>query len=141
MINEKDIQKRLAELLTADGFRVVSGETEEGFERAAAFISVYPARIALEGPGMENVTDEVEISYHPAVRTVEHLSDTAQKLRDLLMYKPLEVGDRKLTIQEIEFEIEGLVLSARFELDYYQETPNVYEEYDAMEELVLGGDI
>lgn len=141
MINEKDIKTRLAELLTEDGFRAVSEETEEGFERPAAFISVYPALIALEGPGMENVTDEIEIAYHPTVRTVEHLSETAQKLRDLLMYKPLAVGDRKLTIQEIEFEIEDLVLFTRFELSYYQETPNVYEEYDEMEELVLGGDI
>ena len=33
MINEKEIQTRVAELLTENGFNVVASETEEGFKK------------------------------------------------------------------------------------------------------------
>lgn len=141
MINEKEIQTCVAELLTENGFNVVASEEEEGFQKPAAFVNVYPATVALEGAAMEHVTDTVEIKYIPSVETVEECADIAQKMRSIFMYKPFDIKDRHLTIQEIEFDIDKYILYTMFDLDYYQETPNVYEEYDEMEELVLGGDI
>lgn len=141
MINEKEIQTRVAELLTENGFNVVSSETEEGFKKPAVFVNVYPATVTLEGAAMEHVTDTVEIKYIPAIETVEDCSETAQKIRNIFMYKPFDIKERHLTIQSIEFDIEKYILYTMFDLDYYQETPNVYEEYDEMKELVLGGDI
>ena len=141
MINEKDIQTRVAELLTENGFNVVASEKEEGFQKPAVFVNVYPATVTLEGAAMEHVTDTVEIKYIPSVETVEECADIAQKMRGIFMYKPFDIKDRHLTIQEIEFDIDKYILYTMFNLDYYQETPNVYEEYDEMEELVLGGDI
>lgn len=141
MINEKEIQTRVAELLTENGFNVVASEKEEGFQKPAVFVNVYPATVTLEGAAMEHVTDTVEIKYIPSVETVEECADIAQKMRGIFMYKPFDIKDRHLTIQEIEFDIDKYILYTMFNLDYYQETPNVYEEYDEMEELVLGGDI
>ena len=141
MINEKEIQTRVAELLTENGFNVVASEKEEGFQKPAVFVNVYPATVTLEGAAMEHVTDTVEIKYIPSVETVEECADIAQRMRSIFMYKPFDIKDRHLTIQEIEFDIDKYILYTMFNLDYYQETPNVYEEYDEMEELVLGGDI
>ena len=141
MINEKEIQTRVAELLTENGFNVVASEKEEGFQKPAVFVNVYPATVTLEGAAMEHVTDTVEIKYIPSVETVEECADIAQKMRSIFMYKPFDIKDRHLTIQEIEFDIDKYILYTMFDLDYYQETPNVYDDYDEMEELVLGGDI
>lgn len=141
MINEKEIQTRVAELLTENGFNVVASEKEEGFQKPAVFVNVYPATVTLEGAAMEHVTDTVEIKYIPSVETVEECADVAQKMRSIFMYKPFDIKDRHLTIQEIEFDIDKYILYTMFDLDYYQETPNVYDDYDEMEELVLGGDI
>lgn len=141
MINEKEIQMRVAELLTENGFNVVASEVDEGFSKPAVFVNVYPATVTLSGTAMEHVTDTVEIKYIPAVDTVEECAETAQRLRDIFMYKPFDIKDRHLTIQEIAFDIEKYILYCLFDLDYYQETPNVYEECDKMNELVLGGDI
>lgn len=141
MINEKEIQTRVAKLLTENGFNVVASEKEEGFQKPTVFVNVYPATVTLEGAAMEHVTDTVEIKYIPSVETVEECADIAQKMRGIFMYKPFDIKDRHLTIQSIEFDIEKYILYTMFDLDYYQETPNVYEEYDEMKELVLGGDI
>ena len=141
MINEKEIQTRVAELLTENGFNVVASETEEGFKKPAVFVNVYPAVVTLEGTAMEHVTDTVEIKYIPVVETVEECTETAQKMRNIFMYKPFDIKERRLTIQSIEFDIEKYILYTIFDLDYYQETPSVYEEYDGMENLVLGGSV
>lgn len=141
MINEKQIQKRIAELLTDNGFNVVASETVEGFRKPAVFVNVYPANVTLEFTAMEHVVDTVKLKYIPAVETTEECADTAQKLRYIFMYKPFEVSDRKLTIQEIEFDIEKYILYAYFDLDYYQETTDNSEEYEEMTDLKIGGNI
>ena len=141
MINEKEIQTRVAKLLTENGFNVVASEKEEGFQKPTVFVNVYPATVTLEGAAMEHVTDTVEIKYIPSVETVEECADIAQKMRGIFMYKPFDIKDRHLTIQSIEFDIEKYILYTMFDLDYYQETPSVYEEYEEMGNLVLGGDI
>ena len=43
MITEKDIKTRIAEILTDNGFNVVASEIEEGFDKPAVFVSVFPA--------------------------------------------------------------------------------------------------
>lgn len=141
MINEKEIQTRVAKLLTENGFNVVASEKEEGFQKPTVFVNVYPATVTLEGAAMEHVTDTVEIKYIPSVETVEECADIAQKMRGIFMYKPFDIKDRHLTIQEIEFDIEKYILYTMFDLDYYQETPSIYEECDGMENLVLGGSV
>ena len=110
MINETEIQTRIAEMLTENGFNVVASEQEEGFQKPAVFVNVYPATVTLEGAAMEHVTDTVEIKYIPSVETVEECAEIAQEMRGIFMYKPFDIKDRHLTIQEIEFDIDKYIL-------------------------------
>ena len=65
MITEKDIQTRISEILTDAGFNVVASEVEEGFNKPAVFVSVFPADAKLLscGGASEEVTDSIEIKY------------------------------------------------------------------------------
>lgn len=140
MITEKDIETRLAEILTDAGFNVVANEVNEGYDKPAVFVTVYPSTVTAECCDMEDVVDSIEIKYIPAVETVEECADTAVTLKRLFMHKPFDVSDRRLTIESMEFEIEEHILYVYFDLEYRQ----LYEsddEYDTMEILEMGGDI
>lgn len=138
MINEKEIQTRIAEILKKNGFNVVASEVDEGFSKPAVFINVYPASVTLLNIDMEQVTDTIEIKYIPQTETTEHCADIAQKLRNIFMYKSFDIKDRHLTIQSIEFDIEKYILYTYFNIEYMQETPN-NEEYEQIQNLQIGG--
>lgn len=140
MITEKDIETRLAEILTDAGFNVVANEVDEGYDKPAVFVSVYPSTVTAECSGMEYVTDSIEIKYIPAVETVEQCADTALVIRELFMHKPFDVSDRRLTIQTMEFEIEKYILYVYFDLEYRQ-LHESDEEYDEMATLQIKGGI
>ena len=141
MLNEEIIQARVAEILSEKGFNVVASETKEGFKKPAVFINVYPATVRREGPCMEHVADTVEIKYIPKLETVEHCAAAAQEIRNTFMYIPFEVQERKLTIQEMEFDVEDKALYVYFNLDYYQEIPTEDDDYEEIESLEIGGNI
>lgn len=136
MITEIDIHTRIAELLTQNEFNVIASEVEEGFSRPAVFINVYPARIELVNSSIEDITDTAEIKFLPGTETTQECVQATQKFRHIFMYKPFEVGDRKLTIQSIEFDIENKILYTYFDLQYSQATPEL-EEYEKAEKLVF----
>lgn len=138
MINEKEIQTRIAEILKKNGFNVVASEVDEGFSKPAVFINVYPSSVTLLNIDMEQVTDTIEIKYIPRTETTEHCADIAQRLRNIFMYRPFDIKDRHLTIQSIEFDIEKYILYTYFNLEYMQETPN-NEEYEQIQNLQIGG--
>ena len=56
------------------------------------------------------------------------------------MYKTLCVKDRKLTVQEIEFDIENNILYCSFEVTYMQGTPVEIDADDTIETLEMGGE-
>lgn len=136
-IDEKDVQKRVAEICKDAGFNVYAGEVAEGFKKPAVFVSVYPASITLEGADMETVTDTVTITYMSSVETVEDCADAARQIKNAFMYKPFDVKDRRLTIQAIEFEIEDYVLYAFFDVEYYQPTPEPDEIPETIQTIDL----
>lgn len=140
MITEKDIQTRVAEILTHNGFNVVAAEIEEGFNKPAVFVSVFPssAKLLACGGATEEVTDSVEIKYISAVETEEDCVDTANRIKRLFLYKPFDIANRHLTIQEIEFEVEKTVLYVYFDLSFIQAV-DIDEQYDEMENLQMGG--
>lgn len=142
MISEKDIKTRISEILTDNGFNVVASEVDEGFNKPAVFVSVFPANAKLLscGGATEEVTDSVEIKYISAVETVEDCVDTAGKIKQLFLYKPFDIADRHLTIQEIEFEIEKQTLYAYFDISFIQ-LIDTNDDYDEMTDLVLEGGI
>lgn len=142
MIKEKDIQKRIAEILTENNFHVVASEITEGFSKPAVFVSVFPAKASLLscGGASEEVTDSVEIKYISGIETVEDCINAANSIKKLFLYRPFDIQDRHLTIQEIEFDIEKTVLYVYFDIEFIQPVDSI-EEYDEMSELILRGGI
>ena len=142
MITEKDIQTRIAEVLTEAGFNVVAPEVDEGFQKPAVFVSVFPASAELmtHGISMEQVTDSVELKYISAMETVEDCVEVTRKLKKLFLYEPLGIQDRRITVQRMEFEVDGAVLYAYFDLSFMQQIDSD-EEYEPMEILNLEGGI
>lgn len=138
MITEKDIQTRVGEMLTYNGFNVVANEVNEGFDKPAVFVSVYPASVKLLacGGATEEVTDTIEIQYISDVETVEDCINTANKIKQLFLYSPFDIQDRHITIDEIEFEIEKTVLYVYFEISLIQAVDKM-EEFEEMNELQI----
>lgn len=142
MITEKDIQTRLAEILSDAGFNVVASEVKEGFSKPAVFISVLPSSATLQtcGGATEEVTYSVEIKYISALETDEDCIDVSRKFKELFLYKPFDIADRHITIQTIEFDIENSVLYVYFDIEFTQAVDRGIE-YDDMSELILTGGI
>ena len=142
MITEKDIQSRLAEILSDAGFNVVASEVKEGFSKPAVFISVLPSSATLQtcGGATEEVTDSVEIKYISALETDEDCIDAAWWFKELFLYQPFDIADRNITIQTIEFDIENSVLYVYFDIEFTQAIDRGIE-YDDMSELILTGGI
>lgn len=140
MITEKDIQTRVGEILTDNGFNVVANEVDEGFDKPAVFVTVYPAGAKLQacGGATEELTDTVEIQYISAVETVEDCIDTANKIKRLFLYSPFDIQNRRITIQEIEFDIEKQVLYAYFDISFIQPV-DTDTEYEEMGNIQIGG--
>ena len=137
-ISEKDIQTQICTILTQNGFSVIASEAQEGFTKPACFVNVYPSSVSLLNGYMEQMSDTVEIKYIPLVETVEHCAEIAQRMKNIFLYKPFDVKNRHLTIQEMEFDIENQILYTYFNLEYMQETPDT-EEYEEISELQIGG--
>lgn len=142
MITEKDIQSRLAEILSDAGFNVVASEVKEGFSKPAVFISVLPSSATLQtcGGATEEVTDSVEIKYISALETDEDCIDASWRFKELFLYQPFDIADRHITIQTIEFDIENSVLYVYFDIEFTQAVDRGVE-YDDMSELILTGGI
>lgn len=140
MINEKIVKTRIVEILMENDFHVIAQEVKEGFDKPAAFVNVFPASVSLLTFDLEQVTDQVEIKYIGETETVEECVDVAEKLRRIFLYHPFAVKDRKLTVQEIEFDIEENVLYCSFEVTYLQGTPVEIDADDIIKTLELGGD-
>lgn len=142
MITEKDIQTRLAEILSDAGFNVVASEVKEGFSKPAVFISVVPSSATLQacGGATEEVTDSVEIKYISALETDEDCIDAAWRFKKLFLYQPFDIADRHITIQTMEFDIENSVLYVYFDIEFTQAVDRGIE-YDDMSELILTGGI
>ena len=142
MITGKDIQTRLAEILSDAGFNVVASEVKEGFSKPAVFISVLPSSATLQtcGGATEEVTDSVEIKYISDLETDEDCIDAAWRFKKLFLYQPFDIADRHITIQTIEFDIENSVLYVYFDIEFTQAVDRGVE-YDDMSELILTGGI
>lgn len=141
MITENEIKKTLVQKLKSAGFNIPATETKDGFPRPAAFVNVYPSAVTLVSADVEDVSDTIEIKYFPLTETTEECSETAQRIRELLLYEPFRVCDRHITIQSIEFDIENCVLQVYFDMEYTQMTPHKDKEYENMEELIIKGGI
>ena len=140
MINEKMVKTRIAEILMENDYPVIAQDVKEGFDKPAVFVSVYPSSVSLLTVDLEQVTDQVEIKYISRTETVEECVNAAEELRRIFLYRPFTVKDRKLTVQEIEFDIENNILYCSFEVTYMQGTPVEIDADDTIVTLEMGGE-
>lgn len=140
MVDEKMIQAAVAEKLKKIGISVTASEIKEGFNKPTAFISVIPTASERLNYCRERMETTVTIKYIPAVETVEECAETAGKIRKGFFYETLDVGERRLTIENMEFDCEDNALYVYFDLNFIQEIPDT-EEYEPMNNLEMGGDI
>ena len=85
------------------------------------------------------MTDVVSMFYYPKAETRVQCMFGANRIRNLFMYRTLDVQNRKFTIEELTNEIdENNVLSTEFELTYEQPIPDD-EDYEDAEILYIGG--
>lgn len=137
-ITEKDIKTKLVKDLKAIGIPVYASEIKEGIDRPAVFVNVFPVGVTLVNSDIEDVDDSVQIKYIPKTETLEECADIAIKIRNALMYKTLDVKDRKITIQNMDSKVEDDVLYIEFDINYSQSTPQT-EEFEKVKDLELGG--
>lgn len=142
IINEFDIKKAISDGLKENGYNVVASEITEGFQKPAVFVSVLPSSVSLLNSSLEEVTMSIEITYIPKEETYEHCILTAKALKNLLFYNTLDVGARRITISDIDFDIEkNYILKLSSDIVFDQATSFPEEDYDEMEELELGGNV
>lgn len=142
IINEFDIKKAISDRLKKNGYNVVASEITEGFQKPAVFVSVLPSNVSLLNSSLEEVTMSIEIAYIPKEETYEHCILTAKALKNLLFYNTLDVGARRITISDIDFDIEkNYILKLSSYIVFDQATSFPEEDYDEMEELELGGNV
>ena len=132
-INENDIRKSVVKLLTDAGFNVVAPEVKEGFKKPAAFVDTWPHEFERLCAGMVQETSAVHIAYYPKQETEAECAAALIKMKRLFL-KPLEVADRKLTIESWTADITGCVAECEFSISYMQQAEDE-ENYEEMKDL------
>ena len=89
----KEIKTAVNNILIKHGQRVVSNETDEGYDKPAFFVRVIPISHERISPVYEDVELEVELHYEPAIQTDEECMRMADNI-DIWFAEPFAVGDR-----------------------------------------------
>lgn len=89
----KEIKTAVNNVLIKHGQRVVSNETDEGYDKPAFFVRVIPISHERISPVYEDVELEVELHYEPAIQTDEECMRMADNI-DIWFAEPFAVGDR-----------------------------------------------
>lgn len=139
MIDEMDIQASIAEGLKKINIAVNANEVEEGFKKPAAFITVAPVTAERLNYYEEQLEMTASIKYIPSVETAEECANTAQKIRKAFFYEPLTVKDRKLTIENMEFDVDDNILWVYFDFTFIQRTPMTEDADDMFANLEMEG--
>jgi len=140
MIKLKDIIESVTSIIVANNGVVLSDEVDEGFDRPAYFVNLFPVSIAKDGLWEENVTATVTIDYVPKIETIEECVRVSDILCDVFSGK-LAVCDRKLDIGDVAIISESNILTFSFELDFWRETNNNLPEFENMENLKIREDV
>ena len=135
MIELKDIQPAIADVLKKNSYTVTASEVEQGFQKPTFFVDVLPVSVQIQNKYSELVTVSVELSYHPLVETREHLVEVSDSIKNMFLYTPILVCDRFLSADEILFDTDRSALVTYFELTFMQETNITEKEYPKMKNL------
>lgn len=122
MIGYKDIKKSINSIIKSNfAAKVNSKDVKEGFERPSFFVDFNDVSITSYELQTHH-TMTVVVYYFPSDRTSYsiELLDIQEKLYKAFDLK-LEVKDRQLDIDAIEFNVIDGVLEMTFELSFYNE--------------------
>jgi len=81
MINLKNIQTAVADILKQNGYTVTASEVEQGFSKPTFFVDVLPVSMQVQNRYTELVTVSVELTYHPLIETRERLVEVSESIK------------------------------------------------------------
>lgn len=125
MITVAEISAAIAQRLKENGYHVVPMDAEDGFQKPACCVEVFPTSSVLHNFYVEEDTFSVTVLYIPKDETQLELVKTAENLKNAFLYLPIEIAERSIDTEEISFSRDGDILIAEME---YIITQNPHEE-------------
>ena len=144
----KEIKTAVNNVLIKHGQRVVSNETDEGYDKPAFFVRVIPISHERISPVYEDVELEVELHYEPAIQTDEECMRMADDI-DTWFAEPFAVGDRMIKPPEdiqhttdddiVLFSSFSIVVTRIFNENGYDGQETLLEEMELNLNISQGG--
>lgn len=144
----KEIKTAVNNVLIKHGQRVVSNETDEGYDKPAFFVRVIPISHERISPVYEDVELEVELHYEPAIQTDEECMRMADNI-DTWFAEPFAVGDRMIKPPEdiqhttdddiVLFSSFSIVVTRIFNENGYDGQETLLEEMELNLNISQGG--
>lgn len=144
----KEIKTAVNNVLIKHGQRVVSNETDEGYDKPAFFVRVIPISHERISPVYEDVELEVELHYEPAIQTDEECMRMADNI-DIWFAEPFAVGDRMIKPPEdiqhttdddiVLFSSFSIVVTRIFNENGYDGQETLLEEMELNLNISQGG--
>lgn len=144
----KEIKTAVNNVLIKHGQRVVSNETDEGYDKPAFFVRVIPISHERISPVYEDVELEVELHYEPAIQTDEECMRMADNI-DIWFAEPFAVGDRMIKPPEdiqhttdddiVLFSTFSIVVTRIFNENGYDGQETLLEEMELNLNISQGG--
>ena len=144
----KDIKTSINNVLISHGQRVVSNETDEGYDKPAFFVRVIPISHERISAVYENVELEIELHYEPTIQTDEECMRMADNI-DAWFSVPFSVGDRMIKPPEdiqhttdddiVLFSSFSIIITRIFGEDNYDGNEPLQEEMELNLNISQGG--
>lgn len=135
MITFKDIKDAIT-LKLSEEFRqieIYDEKIQQGFKPPAFFVQLIPINTTRAGRVVKNPTLTVDVHYFPKEECNDELYDMAESLEKSFKFS-IQVKDRVLHIQKIEYEIVDFVLHFQVDLDYLV---SIREDVESAENIEL----
>ena len=110
MIETGDIERAVADLLKSIGFSVVPVDAEDGFQKPACSIDVFPTGAEAQSWYMEEDSFAVDVAYYPRRETQRELVRAAGAMKRIFLYTPLIIQSRSIDTDRVDFYREGMAL-------------------------------
>ncbi len=144
----KEIKTAVNNVLIKHGQRVVSNETDEGYDKPAFFVRVIPISHERITPVYEDIELEIELHYEPAIQTDEECMRMADNIDDWFS-EPFSVGDRMIKPPEdiqhttdddiVLYSTFSIVITRIFNEDSYDCQETLLEEMELNLNILQGG--
>lgn len=135
-----DIKKAINTLLETNfpGHKIYADDIKEGFSRPCFFVELLPISRDNEGNGLYSRRVSVIINYFSRDKTSLENIKMQDQLEEIFG-QTLTVGDRVVTINNIEGYINDGILQFSFNIDYV-DSLDITQDYELMGELEMKED-